>query len=131
MDNQMDEEQYEEGGGEEQYGEEMAQEEAAPQDPFLYTLTSQAPWWLVSVVFHVLLIVLAYMFSIAINLDTDEREPLVTVTQLTRPVDPVDDKKPKEEMKTASDVRSRHACDRPDVQRNVHDRSPAGHFEAS
>jgi len=41
------------------------------------------------------------MFSIAINLDTDEREPLVTVTQLQRPVDPIDDKKPKEEMKTA------------------------------
>src|SRR5207248_291923 len=82
------------------------------QDPFLYTLTSQAPWWLVSVIFHVLLIVLAYMFSIAINLDTDEREPLVTVTQLTRPVDPVDDKKPKEEMKTAlmSD-RDTHATD--------------------
>ena len=76
-------------------------DEAPHNDSFFHTLTSQAPWWLVSVVFHVLLIVLAYMMSIAYNLDTEEREPLVTVTQLARPVDPIDEKKPKEEMKTA------------------------------
>ena len=96
MNNDTMDDQIDEGIDEAAPGEEHSQ-----PDPFIYTLTSQAPWWLVSVVFHVLLIVLAYMMSIAYNLDTEEREPLVTVTQLTRPVDPVDDKKPKEEMKTA------------------------------
>jgi len=52
-------------------------------------------------------------------LDTDEREPLVTVTQLQRPVDPIDDKKPKEEMKTGVDVGSRHASRPIDVEGNV------------
>ena len=79
----------------------LPREEQEQGDSFMYSIMSQAPWWLVSVVFHILLIILAYMFSIAINLDTDEREPLVTVTQLTRPTDPIDDKKPKEEIKSA------------------------------
>ncbi len=56
-------------------------------------LVRQTPWWIVSVVFHILLIVLAYMFSIVVNLDTEQVEPLVTVTQLQRPAEPVDEKK--------------------------------------
>lgn len=84
-------------GSEEAYA---PQEEVHQQDPFLYTLTSQAPWWLVSVVFHVLLIVLAYMSSIAYNLDSEPSEPLVTVTQLSRPVDSDEKKAKKEENKS-------------------------------
>ena len=61
-------------------------------DPLLYRITSQAPWWLVSVIFHDLLIVCAYMFSIAINIDTPE-DALITVSVITRPVEN-EEKKP-------------------------------------
>src|SRR5205807_10324084 len=67
--------------------EQMPPEQEQQTDPFLYTLTSQTPWWIVSIMFHGLIILLAYMFSIAYNLDTGNEEPLVTVTQLQRPMD--------------------------------------------
>ncbi len=97
----VDQQAYDEDEQYENEGPSLPREEHGQSDSFLYSIMSQAPWWMVSVVFHILLIILAYMFSIAINLDTDEREPLVTVTQLMRPTDPIDDKKPKEEIKSA------------------------------
>ncbi len=41
-------------------------------DPLLIRITNQAPWWLVSVVFHILLILLAYMCSIAFVVEEEE-----------------------------------------------------------
>src|SRR6185295_4395373 len=53
-----------------------------------------------SIMFHGLIILLAYMFSIAYNLDTGVEEPLVTVTNLSRPMDDGKEKK-KEDVKSA------------------------------
>jgi hypothetical protein len=49
------------------------------EDPLLVRVTSQAPWWLVSIVFHLLLIVMAYMCSIAFKLDDEDLMPVVTI----------------------------------------------------
>ena len=48
-------------------------------DPLLVRLTSQAPWWLVSVVFHILLIVMAYMCSIAFKFEEEQLIPVVSI----------------------------------------------------
>ena len=71
-------------------------------DPLLYRITSQAPWWLVSVIFHVLLILCAYMFSIAINIDSNG-EPLFSVTTIVPRIDTIEEKKP-QPVATAPDA---------------------------
>ena len=47
--------------------------------PYLYAVTSQTPWWIVSIMLHALIIVLAGLISMAINLP-DGEEPQITVT---------------------------------------------------
>ena len=64
----MAEEHYEDDAGQ-TVVEEMPLQHEPQGDPFLYTLTSQTPWWIVSIMFHGLIILLAYMFSIAYTLD--------------------------------------------------------------
>ena len=53
-------------------------ESALLEDPLLIRITSQAPWWLVSVVFHILIVILAYMCTFAIDIPSEE---MVLVTQ--------------------------------------------------
>ncbi len=65
---------------------EPLEEEAPAQsdsgDPsFLYAISGQTPWWIVSILLHALVITLAGLMSMAINLDQDEAA-LVMVTEL-------------------------------------------------
>src|SRR6185295_4549592 len=48
----------------------------------LNALTSQTPWWVVSVIFHGLMILLVGLLSLTINIDSDE-EPMITVGPIT------------------------------------------------
>ncbi|MCY3017724.1 MAG: terpene cyclase/mutase family protein [Planctomycetota bacterium] len=63
-------------------GEEQ-QEEQAPQENqlFLYAVTSQTPWWIVSILLHALVITLAGLMSMNIDLGGDE-DAVVMVTEL-------------------------------------------------
>ncbi|MEI6232221.1 MAG: prenyltransferase/squalene oxidase repeat-containing protein [Planctomycetota bacterium] len=80
-------------------------------DPLLTRLTSQAPWWLVSVVFHILIMVLAYMCTIAI-VDSDSDGgliPVVTNPHINFPDKNTDIKTPKADqftdaMKLSKDI---------------------------
>ncbi|HYF49115.1 MAG TPA: zf-HC2 domain-containing protein [Planctomycetota bacterium] len=68
--------------------EEEQQEAAAPRGSFLSNL-SGLPWWGVSVVLHILVILLAGLISMAIELPRGD-EPAITVTELSqRPLDEV------------------------------------------
>ena len=63
---------------------EVEQEEGvAEQDNavFLYAMTSQTPWWIVSVLLHALVIVLAGLASMSIDLGQED-EAVVMVTEL-------------------------------------------------
>src|SRR5579862_5265976 len=91
--------------------EQMPPEQEQQGDPFLYTLTSQTPWWIVSIMFHGLIILLAYMFSIAYNLDTGNEEPLVTVTQLQRPIDDLKKEPPKKNESVLAGKTDTHPTD--------------------
>ena len=53
------------------------------QQPFLYSVTGQTPWWIVSVLLHVLVILLASLVSMAIELPKGE-DSVVMVTELAR-----------------------------------------------
>ena len=70
-------------------------------EPLLYRITSQAPWWLVSVIFHVLLILCAYMFSLAITIDTEEA---IVIVQPIIPFIPANDEKKPQPLTAASDA---------------------------
>jgi len=63
-----------------------AQEEEEGQQPegnqlFLYAMTSQTPWWIVSILLHALVITLAGLMGMAIDLGEGE-EAVVMVTEL-------------------------------------------------
>lgn len=66
-------------------------------DGWFHAITTSTPWWLISVVFHVLMILLAAVVSSAIEMP-DNSEPLVTVSALVRPTGP-DEKKPRSKSK--------------------------------
>lgn len=106
----MAEEHYEDDA-DQTFVEEMPLQQEPQGDPFLYTLTSQTPWWIVSIMFHGLIILLAYMFSIAYNLDTGAEEPLVTVTQLTRPLDEKKQEQKFDNKDALKSERDTHATD--------------------
>ena len=61
------------------------EEEGEPQgdQPFLYSVTGQTPWWIVSVLLHVLVIALASLVSMAIELPKND-DAVVMVTELAR-----------------------------------------------
>ena len=83
-----------------QAGGEEVIEQVPEQQAWVHALTSQTPWWLISVVFHVLMILLAAVVSSAIEIP-DNSEPLVTVSALIRPTDNADQKEVKKEVKSA------------------------------
>ena len=58
------------------------EEEEAPADqPFLSSFTGQTPWWIVSVLLHVLVILLASLVTMAVDLPKTE-DAVVMVTEL-------------------------------------------------
>ncbi|HEY3322813.1 MAG TPA: hypothetical protein VGP72_20330, partial [Planctomycetota bacterium] len=55
--------------------EEAQEEEQQPAEgdqPFLYAVSGQTPWWIVSILLHALIITLAGLMSMAINLGDEE-----------------------------------------------------------
>jgi len=62
--------------------EEGAEEEPAGDQPFLYSVTGQTPWWIVSILLHALVITLAGLMSLAIDLG-EEEAAVVMVTELS------------------------------------------------
>ena len=54
--------------------------EVSDSQPFLYAATSSTPWWVVSVLFHVLVIALAGLVSMAIQLPTQDDSVVVFTT---------------------------------------------------
>src|SRR5471032_2027666 len=55
------------------------------KQPFLYALTGQSPWWVVSALLHVLVIVLAGLVSLAIALPQPEEVIMITVPLIPQP----------------------------------------------
>ncbi|HEY3320583.1 MAG TPA: hypothetical protein VGP72_08965, partial [Planctomycetota bacterium] len=54
---------------------EVPEEEEVQQEgdqPFLYAVSGQTPWWIVSILLHALIITLAGLMSMAINLGDEE-----------------------------------------------------------
>jgi hypothetical protein len=93
---------------EEELEEEILEEEAAPEgeQPFLYSVTGHTPWWIVSILLHVLVILLAGLVSMTMDLPKPE-EALVTVTELQpAPVIKTEEKKP--EVKSEHVLESKH-----------------------
>ncbi|HYG73953.1 MAG TPA: hypothetical protein VEK08_03015 [Planctomycetota bacterium] len=60
---------------------EAASMETVETQPFLYSITGQTPWWIVSIVMHALVITLAGLMSMAIDLG-EEDPAVVMVTEL-------------------------------------------------
>jgi len=93
--------------------EDLVEGEEAPQQAegeglFLYSVTSQTPWWIVSVLLHGLVIVLASLMTIAVDLsDVKDHAPVVQVTELAlRPEVKVDEpKKEVSQLQALSDVK--------------------------
>jgi len=89
---------------EEELEEEVAEgegegEEGGGDQPFLYSITGQTPWWIVSILLHALVIVLAGLMTVSIDLGPD-KEAVVMVTELAaRPEldKPMEKEKPKSE----------------------------------
>ena len=76
-------------------------EEAAPRENqlFLYVVSSQTPWWIVSILLHALVITLAGLMGMSIDLG-EEDEAVVMVTELApRPELKDADQPPKVESK--------------------------------
>ena len=91
-------------------------EAALLEDPLLIRITSQAPWWLVSVVFHILIVVLAYMCTLAISVP-EEETVVVSPPPSRMPLDqlPVDLPKPVSAANTLSSLKDIKATD-PDAK---------------
>ncbi|HYG78229.1 MAG TPA: prenyltransferase/squalene oxidase repeat-containing protein [Planctomycetota bacterium] len=70
---------------EEVLDEEQVQEEQQTEgdQPFLYSVTGQTPWWIVSILLHALVITLAGLMSMAIDLGEPEAA-VVMVTELAQ-----------------------------------------------
>ncbi len=58
--------------------------EVSDSQPFLYAATSSTPWWVVSVLFHVLVIALAGLVSMAIQLPTQD-DSVIVITNISKP----------------------------------------------
>ena len=87
---------------------EVLEEEAATGDqPFLYSVTGQAPWWVVSILLHALVIVLAGLVTMAIELPEQEPAAVMT-TEFARPMEVTSEaEKPKPESQLTS-LASKH-----------------------
>jgi hypothetical protein len=67
---------------------ESAEQDARDQHPLLYSVTSQTPWWIVSILLHGLVITLAGLISLAIELPTgDDDLVMISVIEERRPMD--------------------------------------------
>lgn len=61
---------------------EAAESEAEPgSSPYLFSVTNQTPWWIVSILLHALVILFAALVSVSIDLGKDA-EAVVMVTEL-------------------------------------------------
>ena len=54
-------------------GEQAEGEEGGGDQPFLYSITGQTPWWIVSILLHALVIVLAGLMTVSIDLGPDKK----------------------------------------------------------
>lgn len=70
---------------------EVAEKDAATeqeqQNTLLYAATGQTPWWIVSVLLHGLVIVLAGLMTMKLNLDGEKEPALIQVGELFPPQD--------------------------------------------
>ena len=84
----------------------VEEEQAAESKPFLYSVTGMAPWWVVSVLMHALVIALAGLLSMSLKLPAAD-DAVVMMTQLeARPAIDLDAPKPKVESKNV--LESKH-----------------------
>src|SRR5947209_20305515 len=95
-------------------GEEEGEETQGDQ-PFLYSVTGQTPWWIVSVLLHVLVILLASLVSMAIELPKGE-DQVVMVTELAQR---------SEERRVGKECRSRWA---PNHEKKNTNRKTSGRY---
>ncbi|MFH0938072.1 MAG: prenyltransferase/squalene oxidase repeat-containing protein [Planctomycetota bacterium] len=77
------------------------EEQAEGQQPFLYSVSGMTPWWIVSVLLHVLVIAFAGLISMSMKLPSGD-DALVIITELQqRPEITTAAEKPKNESKFA------------------------------
>ena len=64
-------------------------QEEDSQAPYLYAVTSQTPWWIVSIMLHALIIVLAGLISMAIEMPKGDDVQITVTTVLQQPEVPL------------------------------------------
>ncbi len=91
-----------------------------PRDPLLSSITRQAAWWIASVLFHGVVLILACMGSMLLN-GGNASESLVTVTKVERA-----DGKSALTSPARTGGRAQRPGDRCGFNRSVEDRGAAG-----
>jgi hypothetical protein len=74
--------------------EEVLDVETNNETPFLYSITGQTPWWIVSILLHALIITLMGLISVAIEMPKGD-EPVIMMTDCLRPAIVVQQEKPR------------------------------------
>ena len=80
-------------------------------EPFLHSVTSSTPWWVVSVLLHVLVIALAGLVSMAIQLPSPD-DSVIVITNICKPPEIASAEKPQPDSKEI--LNSSHTADATD-----------------